>query len=93
MDDQETARPVRFRAVVEMSFPDADPWDPTDYDKLIDQWKAALEKNPLFNCKDVSIREIRTIGEGDDYEDWRNQRGAYDVSGWGPGTGRIEGTK
>jgi hypothetical protein len=65
--------PVRFRAVIEMSFPDADPWDPADYDSMIEQWRKSLEENPMFNCKDVVIREILTIGPKDDYEKWRYQ--------------------
>ncbi len=72
--------PVHFRVVIEMSFPDADPWDPTDYDQLFVQWKDAMEHNLTFNCKDVSIREITTIGKRDDYEDWRHGRGEYDLS-------------
>ena len=65
--------PVRFRAVIEMSFPDANPWDPADYDSVIEQWRKSLEENPTFNCKDVVIREILTIGPKDDYEKWRYQ--------------------
>jgi hypothetical protein len=72
-DDRQSIPPVRFRAVVEMSFPDADPWDPSDYDKLIEQWRRSLEDGPSFKCRDVVIREILTIGETDDYESWRNQ--------------------
>jgi hypothetical protein len=68
MDDREQLPPVRFRAVIEMSFPNADPWDPTDYDNVIEQWRKSLEENPTFNCKDVVIREILTIGGlKDDY--------------------------
>jgi hypothetical protein len=66
--------PVRFRAVIEMSFPDADPWDPTDYGSVIEQWRKSLEENTTFNCKDVVIREILTVGgPKDDYEEWRYQ--------------------
>ena len=93
MGDQLSAKSVRFRAVIEMSFPDADPRNPMNYDQLIAQWKSALESNPLFNCKDVLIKEIGTFGE-DDYDDWRNHKGSYDVSRWGPeGIGRIRGAK
>jgi hypothetical protein len=80
MNEQGVTRPVRFRAVIEMSFPDADPWDPTDYEKLIEQWKEAPEKSSLFNSKTVLIREVLTIAEEeDDYEDWRNRRGRYEL--------------
>ena len=64
-----------------MSFPDADPWDPQDYSKLIGQWKQMIENNPLVNCKDVAIKEILTIGSIDDYEDWRHNRGEYGAAG------------
>ena len=43
--------PVRFRAVIEMSFPDADPWDPTDYDSVIEQWRKSFEENPASIAK------------------------------------------
>ena len=61
-----------------MSFPDADPWDAADYGKLIGRWKQMVESNPQVNCKDVVIREILTIGGIDDYETWRQNKGADD---------------
>ena len=66
---------MRFRAIIEMSFPDADRLDPTDYDRLIGEWRKALEESPRFNCKDVVITEILTIGEESehDYEKWRRE--------------------
>ena len=87
MDQQ--SPPVRFRAIIEMSFPDADRLDP-DYDRLIDAWRKALEENPAFNCKDVSIREIMTIGSSeseDDYERWRRE----DLSHVSPGIRVTDG--
>ena len=68
MDQTKRPPPVRFRAVIEMSFPDADPWDPTDYGSVIEQWRKSLEENPTFNCKDVVIREILTVGPKDEKE-------------------------
>lgn len=88
--DQQSLPPVRFRAIIEMSFPDADRLDP-DYDRLIDAWRKALEENPAFNCKDVSIREIMTIGSSeseDDYERWRCE----DLSHLSPGI-RVTGSQ
>jgi hypothetical protein len=85
--DAESLPPVRFRAIVEMSFPDADRLDPTDYDRLMDQWRKALEDSPIFNCKEVVIIEFLTIGRPEDegyakdYEKWRHQ----DVSHVPPG--------
>ena len=87
VDQTKQPPPVRFRAVIEMSFPDADPWDPTDYDSVIEQWRKSLEENPTFNCKDVVIREILTVGPKEDYEKWRYQN----LSHVGPGI-RITGT-
>jgi hypothetical protein len=86
MENRESIPSVRFRAVIEMSFPDANPSDPTDYDKLIEQWRRSMEDSPLFNCKDVVIREIGTTGPEDDYEKWRHQ----DLSHVRPGI-RITG--
>ena len=36
MDQTYQPPPVRFRTVIGMSFPDADPWDPTNYGSLIE---------------------------------------------------------
>ena len=58
--------PVRFRAIVEMSFPDADRLDPTDFYELMEQWRKAIEDSPIFNCKDVVITEFLTIGDPHD---------------------------
>jgi len=71
----------RFRIVLEASFPDADV-DPTGYADLIARWEKSLESNPVFPCKDVKVRETSTIGDVDDYTDWRYHRGEYDVSTW-----------
>jgi|SRR5215469_9673343 len=73
MDQNYQPPPVRFRAVIEMSFPDADPWDPAEYDSMIEQWRKSLEENPTVNCKDAVIREILTVGPKDNYEQWRCQ--------------------
>jgi hypothetical protein len=90
MDDREPLPPVRFRAVIEMSFPDADPWDPTEYGSLIEQWRSSLEQSPAFSCKDIVIREILTIGgQEDDYEKWRHQ----DLSHVRPGIGIMGRTE
>jgi hypothetical protein len=91
VDEQNAQPPVRFRAVIEMAFPDADPWDPEDYGKLIGQWKQMIESNPIVNCKDVKIKEVLTIGDIDDYEDWRNRKGEYHPHNRGPGVGVIQG--
>jgi len=74
---------VRFRIVLELIFPDADPWDPSDYDKLLEQMKIALESAPNVNCKEVKIREATTIGSDDNYEDWRGGW-KYDFSSFSP---------
>ena len=61
-----------------------------DYDRLIEAWRKALEENPAFNCKDVSIREILTIGSSeseDDYERWRRE----DLSHVSPGIRVTDG--
>lgn len=73
MDPTEEPLPVRLRAVIDMTFPDANPWDPTDYGSAMEQWRKSLEENPAFNCKDVVIHEILTIGPKDEYEKWRYQ--------------------
>jgi hypothetical protein len=72
----------RFRMVLEVSFPDADPNDPSGYQEMISRWKESLQNNQALRCQQVWIREVLTIGDVDDYDDWRNNRGEYDVSAW-----------
>jgi hypothetical protein len=93
MDDEQSApRPVRFRAVIELSFPDFDPSDPDrDFGEVVSRFRDSIENNPSFHCKEVRVREILSIGDRDDYEDWRSQRGNYAVPEAGPGIGRIRG--
>jgi hypothetical protein len=55
---------VRFRLVVDVTFPEAD-------DLPFDQVQAALLSAPNVKCEDVSIREGESLGPEDDYEEWR----------------------
>ena len=64
--DEESLPPVCLRAIIEMSFLDADRLDPTDYDRLMEQWRKAMEDSPIFNCRDVVIIEFLTIGRSED---------------------------
>ena len=64
--DEESLPPVCLRAIIEMSFLDADRLDPTDYDRLMEQWRKAMEDSPIFNCRDVGIIEFLTIGRSED---------------------------
>ena len=88
--EMDNPRPVRFRVVLELIFPDADPWDPSDYDKPLAQMKTALESAPNVNCKEVMIREATTIGDDDNYEVWRGGW-KYDFSSLSPNTGYLFG--
>jgi len=72
MDNREQG--VRFRVVIEISFPDANPWDPSDYDILIEKWRKSLEDSTLVNCKNVFIREVEAIGTEADDEIQREPR-------------------
>lgn len=90
--EMDNPRPVRFRVVLELTFPDADPWDPSDYDKPLEQMKTALESAPNVNCKEVMIREATTIGDDDNYEDWRGGW-KYDFSSLSPNTGYLFGAR
>jgi len=83
--------PVRFRVVLELTLPDADPWDPSNYDLLLDQVKEAIINAPNVKCKDVLIRESANIGPTDDYEEWRGGR-KYDFSSFSPDIGFVFGT-
>ena len=88
--DMENSPPVRYRVVLELTFPDADRDDPSDYDKLLEQMKVALESAPNVKCKHIFIREAKTIGTDDNYEDWRGGW-RYDFSHFSPGMGYIFG--
>ena len=70
--------PPRFRVVLELTFPEADPSSAAQYHRWLERLKEALEQNSSCRCADVAIREALTIPQdGSDYEDWRRQRGEY----------------
>jgi hypothetical protein len=87
--DMEKPQPVLFRAVLEWTLPDADPWNPREYGKMLEAVKVALESAVTVNCKDVLIRESETIGPNDNYED-RNKR-QFDWFLLRPDGGRVFG--
>ncbi len=87
----EPASPVRFRLVLEVMFPDADPWDPTGYDELLDQLRESLETSERVNCKQVQIRRATTVGPDDSDEDGRGAP-KFDFSIFSPSTGHTFGT-
>lgn len=76
----ETPDRVRLRIVMDATFVEADPSHPSGYGDLLLRWAESLETNPVVPCTDVTLREILTIGTSDDYTDWRNPGGAYDVA-------------
>jgi len=83
---------VRFRIVLEAAFPTADPFDPRGYQPLLARWRDSVERNADVPCKDLTICESLTIGDRDDYDDWRRQRGQYDPSTWpDESTGKLYG--
>ena len=75
---------MRFRVVIELSFPDADPWNPADFDQLIPQIKAALEGSSSLHCSDVRIRHIGNPDVEEEYAAWKAGRA---------GIGSITGPK
>lgn len=84
--------PVRFRIVLEAIFPTADPLNPSGYSLLLERWRESLGRNRDVPCRDATIRESLRIGDTDDYEDWRSERGEYDPSAWPEeGIGKIRG--
>jgi hypothetical protein len=82
--------PVRFRIVLEVTFPEADPWDGSEHLDYVDQLKRALEIAENVKCTDVRIRDSGSIGSEDDYEDWRGGL-KYDFSNLTPEMGEIFG--
>lgn len=82
--------PVRFRIVLEVTFPEADPWDPSEYGDYLDQLQRALESAGNVSCADVRIRDSSTIGTEADYDDWRGGF-RYDFSNLTPGMGEVFG--
>ena len=70
----EPVQSVRFRLTLEMTLPEADPEDPSDYDKFLDAIKEALAKAPTVKCTDILLREAERIPEDDDDRNWRARR-------------------
>jgi hypothetical protein len=82
--------PVRFRIVLEVTFPEADPWDASQHMDYVDQLQFALETANNLKCTDVRIRDSGSIGTEDDYERWRGGL-KYDFSNLTPAMGEIFG--
>lgn len=82
--------PVRFRIVLDVTFPEADPWDSSEYGDHLDQLKRALETAPNVKCTDIVMRNSATIGTEDDYDNWRDGI-KYDFSSFAPGIGEVLG--
>lgn len=87
----EQGTPPRFRIVLELTFPEADPWDPSDYLKFPAQLQETLNSSTRPVVADVTLREFLTIPRNvDDYTDWKRGTGQYDLSRAKPGTvGKI----
>jgi hypothetical protein len=88
--EEDRPQPVRFRVVLELTFPEADPWDPTHYDKFLEKMTNALSHAPDVKCTDVVIREAESVGPADDYEKWRGQV-RHDFAAFSPHTGYVFG--
>ena len=70
-------RPPRFRIVIDVTLEHADPWDASEYHQVLAHFKRGIETMSACACRDVVVRESRTIGDAEDYSDWRYHRGAY----------------
>ena len=82
MSDSPLTRAPKFRLVFELTLPDGDPWSPRGYPELLKKLTEVLAGNGEVRCKDVLLREALTIGDKDDYDDWRSHQGAYDPTQW-----------
>ncbi|HVJ06728.1 MAG TPA: hypothetical protein VM578_13720 [Candidatus Saccharimonadales bacterium] len=47
---------------------------------ILERWKETLEKDAVLPCQNVRFREVLTIGDVDDYDDWRDHKGEYDYT-------------
>jgi hypothetical protein len=66
----------RYRIVIEVSVPVADPYNPADTAVVMRELESIVAASPRFAS--VKAREGTTIAqEPDDYSDWRFHRGAY----------------
>src|SRR5437764_1420807 len=70
----------RFRLVIDLTFDEADPWSPSEYDRMVDRFKHGVETMSACACSQVVVREYLTIGSGEDYSHWRYHRGSYGLS-------------
>jgi hypothetical protein len=58
------------------------------------RWQDSIESDEAVPCRNVNLREILTIGDVDDYDDWRNRKGEHDPKNWPTeSTGRARGLK
>jgi len=86
----EEAPPVRFRVVLQVTFPDADRYDPSGYEGLLNGIIEAVGKAKNVKCTDVVMRAASTIGPTEEYEDWRG-RPTIDFGILTPSVGEIFG--
>jgi hypothetical protein len=85
--------PPRFRIVLDVTFSEASPWDPSDYSSFLKQMQELLEASTRPKMVDVLLREACTIShDADDYDDWRNRTGACEIPSLpSEGIGRLGG--
>jgi hypothetical protein len=67
----EEAPPVRFRVVLQVTFPDADRNDPANYQGYLTAILEALRSAKNVDCADVVMRAASTIGPHEENGDWR----------------------
>ncbi len=82
--------PVRFRIVLEVTFPEADPWNASEHGDYLDQLQYALETAGNVKCTDIRIRDSANLGVDDDYEEWRGGL-TFDFSSLTPSMGEVFG--
>jgi hypothetical protein len=88
--DDDTIPLHRFRIVIELTLPDADPMDASVFELLHPKILQALSSLPDLPTSNVVIREAQNIGPTDRYEDWRGGP-KYDFSSFSAGISYLFG--
>lgn len=56
--------------MLQVTFPDADRYDPSDYESYLEAVLESVRNAKSVKCTDVILRDAATIGPSEEYEDW-----------------------
>jgi hypothetical protein len=86
----EEAPPVRFRVVLQVTFPDADRYDPSEYGDHLNALVDAIRNAKTVKCANVAMRSASTISPSEEQED-RDKGPNLDFGILTPSAGEVFG--